>query len=166
MAKSPQTNLSFSAQIKAFRDKTVDKLELVFKESVQRVIALMQEPGPSKARGGPGGPGKLPVDLGFLRASLVATLNSPTTGIQVPSSDVGVYAYNEGSVQLIILAAKLGDSVYAVYTAAYARRIEYGFVGVDSLGREYNQDGYGFVRLAASQWQNVVSEVAAEAARR
>jgi hypothetical protein len=39
----------------------------------------------------------------------------------------------------------------------YARRLNYGFTGTDSLGRQYNQRGYFFVDLAAQRWQQIVT---------
>lgn len=163
---TPYGQKSFSASIEKWAKATMEDVENVFKEAAQRVIEKMQTVGPSKARPGGGAGGHMPVDTGFLRASLVASLNSPTTGITVAPKDVGAHQYNEGQVSLVILSARLGDSIYAVYTAAYARRLEYGFFGVDSLGRQYNQGGYGFVRLAAQQWPKIVEEVVKEAKRR
>jgi hypothetical protein len=162
---TPYGQTNFAASVKAWSDLTLVALENIFRESAQRVIEKMQEVGPSKARGG-GGTGHMPVDLGFLRASLIATLNNPASGLTTPPSRTGTYAYDEGQVSLIILAAQLGDSIFAVYTAAYARRMEYGFTGTDSLGREYNHEGYGFVRLAAQQWETIVQDVVKEARSR
>lgn len=156
---------SFTDQVQEWADKTKSNLEWVFRESASRVIREMQRVGPSVAHPGGGDGGHLPVDLGFLRASLIATLNAPATGVKVNNGDVHV-SYSEGPTQLIILGAKLGDSIFAVYTAAYARRMEYGFVGNDSLGREYHQSGYGFVRLAVQQWPHIVQAVVAEAQKR
>jgi len=152
----------WAAQIKSWSKATEEDLGKIFRESAQRVIEEMQRVGPSVANPGGGEGGNLPVDLGFLRASLTAKLNAPETGITVPPSDTQSYQYNEGAISLIILSAKLGDSIFAVYTAAYARRLEYGFNGTDSLGRSYNQSGYGFVRLAAAQWPTIVKRVVAE----
>lgn len=157
---------SFSAQIDEWVAATEVRMLAVFRESAQRVIAEMQKVGPSVANPDGGVGGNMPVDTGFLRASLLATLNSPATEMTFKDSDVEVYTWQEGQVQLVILGAKIGDVIYAVYTASYARRMEYGFSGTDSLGREYNQEGYGFVRLASQKWQDIVSAVAAEAKAR
>jgi hypothetical protein len=147
---------SFTAQIDAWVATTKDRTEAVFKESAQRVVETMQKP---VAAGG-----NMPVETGFLRASLRTTLNSPASGsIANPGNPV---QYDDGSVALAINGAELGDTIYAVYTAKYARRSEYGFVGEDSLGRTYNQVGRGFVRLAAQQWPQIVDQVANEAQSR
>ena len=55
-------------------------------------------------------------------------------------------------------AAKLGDTVYIALRAAYAYRMNYGFVGEDSLGRFYNQAGYGFRENAAMRWPAILAE--------
>jgi hypothetical protein len=183
---------SFEAQIDAWVRQTKERVQAVRDESTQRVIAAMQEPGPSRAtvskaistgaglgktkkdgaRGvsrrafgpisNPGGAGNLPVDTGFLRASLVvgsAPLNAPVT---TPPKDGGSATWDAAVVTLALNNADLSDVVEARYTAAYARRIEYGFTGTDSLGRSYSQRGTRFVALAAQQWPQIVAAVAAE----
>lgn len=155
----------FAAEVDEWVLKSKKRLLYVFLEAVQRVISTMQEVGPSKARGGSGS-GRMPVDTGFLRASLVVEINSLTARQTVNESSVGSYSYNDSQVSLIILAAKLGDSIYAVYTAVYARRLEYGFSGTDSRGVSVDQEGYGFVSGAASQWRAIVNQVVREAKAR
>lgn len=163
MAQKPfGTKKSFTAQIDEWVGAQEKLLQQIFIAAALRVIEEMQRVGPSKKNPGGAG-GHMPVDTGFLRASLVATLNTPSSAVTVPSENVTAVTANVGQVEMIVLAAKLGDSIYAVYTAAYARRMEYGFVGTDALGREFNQSGYGFVRLAAEQWPNLVKEVVAKA---
>ena len=157
------SQLSFSAQVDEWCRQTEARMLAVFRESAQRVISEMQKVGPSAKSPGGGAGGAMPVDTGFLRASLMTTLNQPTSQVKFKDDAIGAYVWEEGQVQLVILAAKIGDSIYAVYTAAYARRMEYGFSGTDSLGRTYNQRGYGFVRLAAQKWQSIVQAVVAEA---
>lgn len=60
-----------------------------------------------------------------------------------------------------MLARRLGQVVYLGFQAAYARRLNHGFVGEDELGRSYNQAGYHFVEGVAQQWQRIVAEEAA-----
>lgn len=95
-----------------------------------------------------------PVVTGFLRASWFASLN------QMPGGQGG-----GGSVaQMNVVAGnlKLGDVFYAGNSAVYARRVEYGFVGQDSLGRNYNQAGRHWVQAVMLN----ADQIAAEAARR
>lgn len=138
---------SFSAQVGAWVRKTKGAEEAVFKESTQRIIEIMQTP---VAKGG-----NMPVDTGFLRSSLQAGLNSPQPG---PTDNPGgTFSYNPGDVALIIASADLGDTIYATYSANYARPVEYGANG---------RAGRRFVGLAAQRWQSTVSAVALEARRR
>lgn len=49
-----------------------------------------------------------------------------------------------------------GEPIYIGWTARYARRQNYGFVGTDSLGRTYNQAGFGFAEATAAKWPAIV----------
>lgn len=130
---------TFAAQIKKFRDLTVEKLELVVKQSAQDVMEIAQT---EKGAGG-----RMPVDLGFLRnSSFVAGLNGSISAKGSGDAYVGVIA-----------GLELGDTFFAGWTAEYAMRMEYGFVGTDKLGRTYNQSGNFFAQSAAAQWQNIVA---------
>lgn len=74
------------------------------------------------------------------------------------AQDLGIAAAN----------LKLGDKAYVGYQANYAKRMNYGFVGVDSLGRNYsaetpvgptgyrNASGFGFAEAAAAKWPSIV----------
>lgn len=132
----------FSAQLNKWANQTSRDLELIFRESAQELFSDAQTP---VAQGG-----NMPVDTGFLRNSFVSGLNGFTS---LTGSDAYV---------AVIAGAKLGDVVFGGWTAAYAARIEFGFSGQDSLGRTYNQDGMGFARKAAMQWQEIVKRNAAE----
>lgn len=191
MAQGP-----FSAGVSAWVAQTKERMDAVRKESAQRVVEIMQTPGPSVAtvkkaisagaglgrikkngdRGvskkafgpipNPGGTGNLPVDSGFLRASLMGVIGEGTFTATEPPKDGSGFSYDAGQINLVIAGSKLTDTITVAYTAAYARRMEYGFKGTDSLGRKYNQPGRAFVRLAAQQWGRVVQEVSAEAQTR
>ena len=139
------TIFSFAAQVDAWVKKTKQRTEAVFKESAQRVISDMQTPV--------GAGGNMPIDTGFLRASLQTTLNAPTAKITYRQSDAPV-TFDTSAPALTIAGAKLGDTVYAVYGANYAPYVEYGTGG---------RAGRGFVRLAAQRWPEIVSQAATEA---
>lgn len=125
---------SFTAQIKAFRDLTEQKLELVVKASAQEVFKTAQTP---KAQGG-----RMPVDTGFLRNSFVSGLNGST-------SLSGADAY-----VLAVAGMELGDTVFGGWTADYAKHVEYG---------TSRMAGSFFALNAAQQWQAIVSRNAAKA---
>ncbi|PPU15882.1 hypothetical protein XacyCFBP2565_08385 [Xanthomonas arboricola pv. corylina] len=93
--------------------------------------------------------GKMPVDTGFLRNSAVASKDGPASS-------------ESGEPALVFAALQLGEAVWAGWTAAYAMRMEHGFSGKDSLGRQYEQAGKGFMRAAAQNWDFIVNEVTAK----
>jgi hypothetical protein len=135
--------VTFTAQLEKFAALSKRKMELVFKESAQDVFEAAQAP---KAQGG-----NMPVDTGYLRNTFVAGLNG-STALSGPDAYV-----------LAIAGADLGDSVFGGWTAAYALRMEYGFVGTDSRGRTYNQPGNHFALNASQQWQAIVARNVAKA---
>ena len=140
---------SFSAQVSAWVAETKGRAKAVRDESAQRVIEVMQTPV--------GAGGNLPVDTGFMRASLLATTGEVNFVARGRPDGGGRYAYDGGHVSLVIAGADLNDTITAVYTANYARHVEYGARG---------RPGRRFVALAAQQWARIVSEVAAEAQSR
>lgn len=137
---------SFSAQVSAWVAATQQRSTAVFRESAERVIEQMQTP---VAAGG-----NMPVDTGFLRASLQASTSQPQPiNPGAAPAEGSTHTYSAGVASLVITGAELGQTVFATYTAAYAAEQEYG-----ARGRE----GRGFVRLAAQQWPQIVSRVSAE----
>ena len=127
---------TFTAQMRAFSDKTKEQMQAVLSASVQDVVEEAQRP---VAQGG-----RMPVKTSFLRNSLVSELNG---------SEVG-----KGADSYTLAAAGIapGDVARFGYTAEYALRMENGFVGEDALGRTYNQSGRHFVEGAAAQWPSIV----------
>lgn len=129
---------SFTVQMQAFRDKTKEQMRAVLQASVQDVIEEAQKP---IAQGG-----RMPVDTGVLRNSLVSELN----GAQVAQGAAG---YTLAAAQI-----EPGDVARFGWTAAHAMRQEYGFIGEDSKGRSFNQAGKHFVEGAAAQWPAIVEK--------
>jgi len=142
---------SFSAAVDAWVAKSEARLEAVFRMSAQDVIAEMQEVGPSVANPDSFGTGHMPVDTGFLRASLQASINEPRPAMMFRPPSAGSVAYEASPVALVIAGARLGQTIYATYGASYAPRME---------------ARYGFVRLAAQRWQEIVSRNARLARQR
>jgi hypothetical protein len=138
----------FAAQVEAWVKRTKARQEAVFREAAQRTIEIMQTP---VALGG-----NLPVDTGFLRASLMAV---PGGRGLPPLRDrpEGQHTYDAGQVSLVIAQTPIETGVSAVYVASYARFQEYG-----SRGRA----GRRFVGLAAQQWPRIVQEVVRDAKAR
>lgn len=144
----------FANQVSEWVQQSEKRLNAIFRLSTQRVIEIMQR---TDQEGG-----YLPYDQGFLRASLVVLVNKDPPApdrTQENSSN----SYNAAEIQLAIAGAVAGDRIVAAYTMEYARRLEYGFVGTDSLGRQYNQAGIGWTAKATQQWKQIVREVEQEA---
>lgn len=127
----------FGKQVQAIAEKVKQRNLAIFRTSAQRVMEIASVP---EAQGG-----RMPVDTGFLVNSVLASTNGMPGSAGQP-------------VALVLLQVQLGGSVYVGWTAAYAMRMEYGFMGQDSLGREYAQVGKAFLRGAVQQWTNIVNE--------
>lgn len=90
----------------------------------------------------------MPVRDGFLRNSTVAGVGSLASATSDPA--------------LVFATMKVGQTVFAGWSAKYALRMEYGFFGADSLGRQYAQQGNGFLRAQTQNWTFIVAEVTEE----
>lgn len=109
--------------------------------------------------------GRVPAKTGNLGRSVVVS-NKPPTIIEGDAPSGG---FSAG-----IAAIVPGETIYIGWTAAYSRRMNYGFVGTDSLGRNYgsaqavittgysNRSGYGFAEAAAAMWLEIVRRQAAK----
>lgn len=76
---------------------------------------------------------------------------------------IGGTAAFSGKAQVIAAVVgdlEIGDVFMMRNNAAYAMRIEYGFVGADSLGRVYNQQGRYFVTQNVAAWPSIVADMA------
>lgn len=104
-----------------------------------------------------------PVDTGNLRNSLIASVNGPASAtVTGPGNSPSDDTFRSGAEQSIanIMSAKLGDRISYVYGATYARRLNYGFVGYDSLGRFFNQAGRFWIERVGSQYRSIARRVA------
>jgi len=116
--------------------KTEKRIDAVLKDATQSVIAVAQQ---TKAKGG-----RMPVDTGNLRNSLQSSIAGGASG------------EGESSHILVAPLMKGGDVATFTWTAEYARRVNNGFTGADSLGRNYTQVGAHFVEGAVDQWPAIV----------
>ncbi len=96
--------------------------------------------------------GRVPVKTGNLARSVVVDDKPPKV----------IEGLATGDYSLGIANIRPGEPIYIGWQANYARRQNYGFVGTDSLGRTYNQSGYGFAEAAAAQWPQIVRAEAAK----
>lgn len=99
-----------------------------------------------------------PVDTGNLRNSLRASKQ----GVQAQQFPSGPGYYNSSTAQAYqeIDSLKVGERIEMAYAATYARRLEFGFTGYDSLGRYYNQPGRFWIRQTSSRWRSIVRAAA------
>lgn len=140
---------SFEAQVSAWVAATKQRTIAVRNESAQRIVEIAQRPVSAG--------GRMRIDTGFLRASALATTSTALPGPTFKPDAVSRFAYDAGQIALTIAGAELDDVITVVWTANYARPRNYGSRG---------QPGDHFRDLAAQQWTNVVSQVAAEAQSR
>lgn len=125
-------------------EKGKGRLEAIFKQATQKTVSITQS--------------RIPVDTGFARASIRASLQSmPPIDQSKTKPTGGSFSYDSGDITLTIAQAEIGMTIFVGYTAAYAGILEAG---------SSKQAPSGFVRLAALQWQQTVNEVVAEAKAR
>lgn len=117
-------------------------------ESIQDVMDIAQTP---VANGG-----RMPVDDGHLINSVVTELNGSQIGRASDSADKGG-AGSTANIALLVTEMKIGDMARIGWSAAHAMRQHEGFVGEDSLGRTFNQEGKHWVDAAAAQWPQIIA---------
>ena len=140
-------NRSFAASLSGFRDKTKEQMKAVLSYSVQDVLDEAQRP---VANGG-----RMPVLDGYLINSVVTDLNGSQIGQASESPDKGG-GQSSANIALLVADIEPGDIARIGWTAAHARRQHDGFVGEDSKGRSYDQQGKHWVDGAAEQWSQIV----------
>lgn len=126
---------TFKADISAWVSRVGDQMDAlarqVCQETAQRVVL------------------NTPVDTGFLRGSW-----QPAIGSSPSRSDDDV------DIGLVLSGMRAGESFWMTNNAVYALRVEFGFVGEDSLGRYYNQPGRFYVTNTVARWQQIVADTA------
>lgn len=95
--------------------------------------------------------GRVPFKTGNLARSV---LIAPTIPMVEPAGTV----FSKQDFGAAALPFADASVIYLGYQAAYARRQNYGFVGEDSLGRSYNQAGFGFRDAAAAKWPQILAK--------
>ena len=137
---------TFTAAIEAIKERTAEKMAALVRQSSQDVIADAQTP---VAAGG-----RMPVDTGFLRNSLVTSLNG---GGGVGGGD---------SYVATIADAKPGDIIEARWTAEYAAAVEYGHAAPNDAGGPLIVQPKYYARGAVEKWPQIVEENARALERR
>jgi hypothetical protein len=99
-----------------------------------------------------------PVDTGNLRNSLRAEKNG-AAAFSMPSGP-GDYNSSRSQAYMVLDSLELGDKVTLGYAATYARRLNYGFVGFDRLGRYFNQAGRFWIEAVGSRYRSIMRAAA------
>lgn len=143
VAGSVGTTRGFSTSVNKWTKKTIARSEEAFKIGVLDFFIHLRD--------------TTPIDTGYLRSSLTLGKNG-----QIPAGPNAEYGsiYNDQRALSVIDSLKLGDRVTMVYNAPYARRLEYGFHGVDSLGRMYNQPGRFWITAAGAKYVSIMRRAA------
>lgn len=126
--------------------QTQERIEAVHKRSIE---LLAEEMIRTKANGG-----RLPVDTGNLARSQLASQ------VAMPKTSEG--PFSGSNVGAVVATMDVTKPIYISWQAVYSRRMNYGFVGADSLGRVYNQAGNYFLEGAIAQWPQLVSAAVAD----
>lgn len=138
--------MSFASQVGKWASESKERMTAVRQRSVE---LLGEEMAKTKPQGG-----RVP----FLTGNLARSLLASTAGM--PKTATGLYSGS--NVGLVAATLKIDQPVWLGYQATYARRMNYGFVGADKLGRTYNQTGNYFVEGAIASWQEIVNKAVAE----
>ncbi|MXN46058.1 hypothetical protein GR138_12740 [Shinella kummerowiae] len=140
--------MSFAATISEWGQAELERAEAIYQTAAQTVANEVRNP---REEGG-----RMPVITGNLRRSLMASTS------EMPTIKPEQTTFADSGIEMVIAGAELGGAVYLGFQAAYAPRMNYGFVGEDSLGRVYNQAGFGFVDAVAQRWPQIVAEAEAK----
>lgn len=90
-----------------------------------------------------------PVDTGFLRSNWTV----------IKRGDAEPVAGDKDHANDVIAKAKAGDVLTIINPTKYARRIEYGFVGEDSRGRSYHQQGAHMMQQTIAELPTIAQHV-------
>lgn len=123
----------FGQLVGAHIRKYDSRMTAVFRQSAQDLIEEAQTPISAG--------GAIPVDSGFLRNSGQAALNNTPSGESIKPKNYSGGTWSADEAALIINRAQLGDRVIFGYVANYAI---------------YMERRYGWVRLAAQNWPQIV----------
>lgn len=130
---------SFTASVEEWVRRAKDAEELIFKESCQELVSQLWDLTPKDTR--------------FLASSLLASTQAmPALSVKNPDPK-GKFTLDVGQIELVIMGAELGDTIYLGYTANYGAHVHYGANG---------RPGRPWVSMVAQRWQSIVDAKAAQ----
>ena len=137
---------TFTAQLSDIMDLTVEAIEYTMRQSISDVLVGAQETQDGITIGATSFvEGRIPV------GKTKDLVNSLT-----------VDGAEGADVSVKIQGMEIGDTMEFAWTVPYARRIEYGFTGTDSLGRTFDMPGRFFVTRNAEKFPDHVKKRANE----
>ena len=140
---------TFAAQLEDIADLTIEAMEYTMRQSISDVLTGAQETQDGITIGATSFvEGRIPV------GKTKDLVNSLT-----------VDGAEGADVSVKIQGMEIGDTMEFAWTAPYARRIEYGFTGTDSLGRTFDMPGRFFVTRNAEKFPDHVKKRANEVRR-
>lgn len=138
-------NRAFSAQVRAIVQRAKEDMANV-------VVTTIQDLNEEVVNA-------TPVKHGNLRGHWTAGIGAPPNPA-FHGADQG----GKGTVARLnaaVIDLQMGQTYYAVNGAAYAARLEYGFVGTDAIGRTYNQAPRAFVRNTIARAPQIAEDALA-----
>lgn len=140
--------VSFSQQVLQFNAEAKENASIILRTAVDGLHKEISRP---KSQGG-----NLPFDTGNLGRSIEVSTAA------FPEVDHEEREYSAPDVSFTLNGVEYGNPVYIGVRAVYGPRMNYGFVGQDSLGRNYNQAGNYFVERGGEMWPSLVKEAEAK----
>lgn len=137
---------SFSQSVGDWVSQTEERIDAVYARSVE---LLAEEMAKTRDEGG-----RVPFLTGNLARSLLASKSGMPNVAEGP--------FSGSNVGLITATLTAKETVWLGYQANYAARQNYGYVGSDSLGRVYNQQGAHFIDHAVANWPTIVTRAIKE----
>ncbi|WP_029313214.1 HK97 gp10 family phage protein [Acidiphilium angustum] len=133
--RAPQLNEPFDVQVDRWVKKAKTKATQAYQATALLALARVQQ--------------LTPVDTGNLRAHWTISL-TPEIAVGRDQTPFEVVAH-----------LNVGQPFYIVNPVVYARRIEYGFVGEDSLGRHYDEKGRHMMEQTIAEMP-IIAQVATQ----
>lgn len=135
---------SFSAQVRNWTDRAKRNFSMVHRSAVDKLYQGVVEDTPA-------------VTSNARRSWALSTTAMPQI------DQTGEVRFDTPpDIGLQIATMPTGSPVYIGAQAIYIPRLNYGFTGTDSLGRNFNQAGLMFVERNAERWQSFVDAAARE----
>lgn len=128
-------NLDLGAQLDQWAKQSKERMMAVFKGSAQEFVSRAQA--------------RIPVDTGFARASVRASLEEMPLINELAHGDKNKnYSFDLSQIVLTINAAKPGQTIYVGWTANYVIFLEWG---------HSDQAPNGFLGVTALEWPQIVA---------